>query len=151
MNIKMNQGNILKLDDLPFEASLLSCQFRISKIRGSMGRYDPRKHTIFIRPEYITDKTVILHEMIHAYEGILLQEHDALRQILRDNLTFSLYNCLRPKINDLNEKILHHSHIVAQEQITKIGGLHSILFYLKSLDLDLRLDLKLGEIYGYDR
>jgi hypothetical protein len=136
-----------------FDISIFPYQFTISRMDDCSGRCNPMERIMYIHPEYITDKSVILHEMIHAYEGILLQnnEYSVWRQICRDILTFCLYNSLKTKINDLDARILGHSHIVRQERITNDGGSHGILFYLKSLDLDLRLGLKLGTVCGYGR
>jgi hypothetical protein len=90
--------------------------------------------------------------MIHAYEGIYKQdEWFPVRQSLRDMLTFRLYNHLKPKIENLDERILNHAHSLRQEDILIRGGSHGILFFLKSLDLDLRLGLKLGTVCGYGR
>jgi hypothetical protein len=140
-------------DDMDFRISIIPYQFKISRMRNCSGRCNPMKRIMCIHPKYIADESVILHEMIHAYEHMFLQNdgYSAWRLILRDILTFCLYNSLKPKINDLDRRILEHSHIIRQERITVEGGLHGILFYLKSLDLDLRLGLKLGTVCGYGR
>jgi hypothetical protein len=87
--------------------------------------------------------------MIHAYEVILFE--NPLGRILRDILFVNLYNSLKPKIKNLDTLITTHGHIYNQGKITREGGYHGILFYLKSLDLDLRLGLKLGTVCGYGR
>jgi len=137
-------------EDTPFVISLSeSYIFKISRIKGAGGRCHPKKHIIYIHPEYKTDKAVILHEMIHAYEGILLE--NPFGRVLRDILFFNLYNSLKPKIKDIDKWIIEHAHILRQEDITAEGGYHGIMFFLKSLDLDLRLDMKPGTVCGYGR
>jgi hypothetical protein len=136
--------------DLPFLVSLVFHQVKISRMKGCLGRYDPKEQIIYIHPKYTTDKTVILHEMIHGYECILLQK-GVFGQILRDTLTFCLYNSLKPKIKDLDIRVLDHSHVIRQQNLINDGGSHGILFFLKSLDLDIRLGLKPGTICGYGR
>jgi hypothetical protein len=106
---------------------------------------------LHIHPKHITDVTVILHEMIHAYERMLLLDNSISGQIFRDTLTLCLYNSLKPKINDLDIRILDHSHVSRQWRLNNTGGFHGILFFLKSLDLDIRLGVKLGTVCGYGR
>lgn len=50
---------------------------------------------------------------------------------------------------DLNERIEAHGHILNSSQIAKTGGVHDILFLLKSFDLDLKMGYKLGTVFGY--
>ena len=137
-------------DDPPFSTSLFpSYNFKISKIRNAAGRCHPKKHIIVIHPDFETDETVIMHEMIHAYEGLLLE--DPRGHILRDILFVNLYKSLKSRIKNLDELIMNHSHIFRQKDIAEKGGFHGILFFLKSLDLDLKLGLKPGTVCGYGR
>ena len=151
LEIQDDSGKWQKVyEDTPSFISLsASYIFKISRIRGAMGRCYPKKHIICIHPKYKTDKTIILHEMIHAYEFILLET--PLGRTLRDILYIRLYNSLKPKIKDIDKLIMAHAHILEQKDISERGGYHGILFYLKSLDLDLRLDLKPGTVCGYGR
>jgi hypothetical protein len=151
VEIQDDSGKTLKVyEDTPFDTSLQGKYiFKISKMKSAVGRCNPKKLIIYIHPKYQSDKNIILHEMIHAYEGILLG--NPLGRILRDILFVSLYNSLKPRIENLDDLIKTHGHIYEQEDIATKGGIHGILFYLKSLDLDLRLNLKLGTVCGYGR
>lgn len=62
-----------------------------------------------------------------------------------------LYNKLNPEIPDLDDKIAGRANILSGMDIYIQGGKHDILFFLKSLDLDLRCGYKLGTVCGYDR
>jgi hypothetical protein len=77
---------------------------------------------------------------------------------IRDALLISFYNDLKGKLStcnpgypnaDLDSLILDHAHFHNGKTITMIGGEHDVLFYLKSLDLDLRLGYQLGTVCGY--
>ena len=80
--------------------------------------------------------------MIHAYEGAL---DWAFQQIL---LT-CLYKDLSRKIDNLDGRLVENCHASILRQNALIGGCHSVLFYLKSLDLDLRCGFELGTVWGY--
>ena len=135
--------------DPPFCIDLTTAAVKISKIKRSAGRYHQKEHIIYIHPGYKEDKQVILHEMIHAYENLLMSDNRGC--ILRDILFFTLYKNLKVKIKKIDNLIQNHAHIYRQHDIIEAGGFHGILFYLKSLDLDLRLGLKLGTVCGYGR
>jgi hypothetical protein len=85
--------------------------------------------------------------MIHAYESLLEKRW----HVYHDILMISLYNELKSKIDDLDSRILNHTHSIPQVRITEQGGSHDLLFFLKSLDLDLRCGFKLGTVCGYGR
>jgi hypothetical protein len=85
------------------------------------------------------DKFTLLHEMIHAFEWMLSQECETYKQFL----IVELYKKLVLKIPNLNKLMLTDIH--------SIFHIHSVLFMLKSLDLDLRLKRPLGSIYAYGR
>lgn len=106
------------------------------------------EHKVEIDTRFKSDATVVLHEMIHVYECIL---ETSVNQHYRDIIAFALYNDLSNKIDDLFDRIVSHSHTISNNQVLLSGGEHGILFYLKSLDLDLRLRLPLGTIMGYGR
>jgi len=89
----------------------------------------------------------ILHEMIHAHEAVISQ----LYPFYRDTLILCLYRDLEQKISDLYERIIDHTHEIFGTEITNAGGSHDVLFFLKSLDLDLKLGFKLGTVCGYGR
>lgn len=113
----------------------------------TMGETDLSEHVITISPTYKNDKTVILHEMIHAYANTL----NEVNPTHKDILLLTLYNNLKEKIQDIDNRILSHAHDLLQFDVTLTGGYHDVLFFLKSLDLDLKCGYKLGTICGYGR
>jgi len=90
-------------------------------------------------------KLVLLHEIIHAYEGLSKPQTYA---IYRQLLVLYFHEKLRKKIESK-----------ALEEIIGIGlnffiiekGCHTPLFLLKSLDLDLRLNKPWGTVHSYER
>lgn len=111
------------------------------------GQSDYENKEIFINSEYSDDKATILHEMIHAHEVIL----DSRELFYHDIILLCLYNNLKDKIPDLDAKIMAHTHVVNGEKISERGNSHNILFFLKSLDLDLRCGFELGTVCSYGR
>lgn len=67
-----------------------------------------------------------------------------------DTLLWALYTNLKDKIDDLDKIVLNYAHILNEPSIYDQGGLHDILFLLKSLDLDMRMGYQLGTTFGYD-
>ena len=116
---------------------------------GFSGECNTANMTITIAPESAEDDNVLLHEMIHAFEHLI----DRLRSYsqLHDVVLLCLYNDLKPKIPDLDGRIIHHAHLETGVGITEDGGRHDVLFLLKSFDLDLRLGRPLGTVCGYER
>jgi hypothetical protein len=121
--------------------------FKIDNLDDLAGQCDGKHRIITIDPEYANNPATILHEMIHAYIN-LFNETFFFR--MEEYLLLSLYNDLKMKIPDLDKIIIDHSHMIRQEDFDNHGW-HGILFFLKSLDLDLRLDLPLGTVCGYGR
>lgn len=111
------------------------------------GRCNGMEHLIEITQSHIKDKGIILHEMIHAYEYILQYKTPVLCELL----LLRLYEKLKTLIPDLNERIASHSELYGQSKVTYYGGYHGILFFLKSLDLDIRCGYNLGTVCGYGR
>ncbi len=119
---------------------------------GTCGQVNYSDYSITIAPEYMKDadrKQYILHELIHVYEYAL----EMLPKYFHDILLLSLYNDLKIKnaVSDLDDRILAHTHILHGERITSQGGEHDVLFFLKSLDLDIQCGFKLGTVCGYGR
>lgn len=102
--------------------------------------------TIRINPQFVNDKNIILHEMIHAHEHIL----SLVNPILKETLTLELYKHLLPKFKDLDSIIYNHANISHNSDLAKLGGYHGLLFMLKSLDLDFRCGNKPFTIFGYN-
>jgi len=150
------------------------------KAEGLKGEVDDKTHTVTISSDYVDydgdNKSLLLHELIHVFEGLYragkgkykVQIKESGRQIpievatenvpwiMRDALLMSLYWDLKERIpkkypgTDLDKLIEKFGHFYPQEGIIARGGNHDILFYLKSLDLDLRLGYELGTVCDYD-
>ena len=114
-----------------------------------LASFDPRTKTLTVSEKYLTEDYVLLHELIHIHEHIL----DTLPAYYRDILTLSLYNDLSPKLkkrgNDLDAMLASFCLIVNEGMMDSAGGTHSPLFFLKSLDLDLRKGYPLGRVLSY--
>jgi len=110
--------------------------------KGVAGRFDHDNRVIDVDPKYADDIAVILHEMIHAYIFVLKRKCD----FMYENLLLMLYEDLSGKIPDLRERITKHGHAMYQNNVFRGDGDHGILFYLKCLDLELRLNLPFGKI-----
>lgn len=102
--------------------------------------------TLRIDPKAVNNKNIILHEMLHAHEHVLSLKNP----IFKDIITLELYKHLKEKIPELDNIISAHAEFKHNIELTEIGGYHSILFLLKSLDLDLRCNNKLLTVFGYD-
>lgn len=113
-----------------------------------MGEHNSHERTLSITKSHIHDKKVILHEMIHAYENIL---DNTCYSVLRENLLIALYRKLSTRIADLDQRVAAHSELYSQMKVMNSGGKHDLLFFLKSLDLDIRCNYPLGTVCGYGR
>ena len=136
---------------------------------GVCAQVNNEEHTVTVAPEYIEDDETLLHELIHVFEWFYCQENTPYKNqrgrmvspcvptFIREALFVSLYNSVKERMkekfpeDDLDSRILNHAHYVTGEEITLLGGYHDILFFLKSLDLDLRCGLSLGTICAYNR
>lgn len=137
--------------------------YTIGQLRENIsGETNNLTRTVTIAPQYENDNTVLLHELIHVFEALYNckesfynpygEKVDAsVYPFIRDALLLALYNDLKVKIPDLDNRILAHANIYSGINIANEGGNHDILFLLKSLDLDLRLGYKLGTVCGYGR
>ena len=114
----------------------------------AIGQINSEERTLIIAPEFSTDKGTILHEMIHVYVDNI---NNNFHMFYHDIFTLCLYNDLKSKVPELDNRILSHTHVILGQKITMQGGSHDILFFLKSLDLDLRCGYKLGTICAYGR
>lgn len=112
-----------------------------------LAQCDIFEKTMSVSEKYKNDDITILHEMIHAYEQMLKEYNDSLREFL----ILKLYNKLLPLIPNLDEVITKDSHVLVKEGFLDSQKEHTILFLLKSLELDLRLDKPLGTVYAYKR
>lgn len=134
---------------LPEELAYFSYGFFTYHVKelgnGIAGQFDGQNFSLTVAPEYTGDDSAILHEMIHLHELVIA----LLPTFYHDAVLFCLYKDLAKKIDDLDERIEAHGHILNSSAIAKIGGAHDILFLLKSFDLDLRMGYKLGTVFGY--
>ena len=143
-----NECSFEDVFNLHFDLEFNRYTYHIKKLDDCAALCDSKDRTITFDPEYASDKATILHEMIHAYENII----DSIQlTLIREIIFLHLYNKLKPEIPDLDDKIAGHANILSGMNIYIQGGKHDILFFLKSLDLDLRCGYKLGTVCDYDR
>lgn len=69
---------------------------------------------------------------------------------MKETLILELYKNLFPKLKNLDDIIYNHANISHNSDLREMGGYHGLLFMLKSLDLDLRLNNDLFTIFGYN-
>ena len=150
-------------DEWSYQLNANNYRYIISELStGIAGQTDHHNRTVTVDLEHEDDDVVLLHEMIHAFLGLYNREEDFINPagdkvfvcvypFIRDALLLCLYNDLSKKIKDLDARILAHANIHNGVAIANEGGSHDILFFLKSLDLDLRCGYELGTVCGYDR
>lgn len=135
--------------DIPEELECLShtwFTFSVEELPGgTAGRFNPATQTLTIDTASVDDDSVLLHELIHLHEFVL----DSLPMYFHDVYLWCSYCDLRKKIPDLDERIMEHGCILNEYTLTKCGGVHDLLFLLKSFDLDLRMNYPLGTVFGY--
>jgi len=69
-----------------------------------------------------------------------------------EHITMENYNAKSEElIPQLDEIITRHAHILTGSTLYSSGGLHDILFLLKSFDLDIRQGYPLGTIFAYGK
>lgn len=122
--------------------------YNVESIEGYMGLHDASNNTITIDSNHLDDKNTILHEMVHAYENIL---DTCGIPFIKELLFLELYRFLQARDIDIDNRVLSHSNLLSGLDVAEQGGLHSVFFFLKTLELDIRCDLPLGTICGYDR
>ena len=111
---------------------------------------DVNSRKIVVDKKHIKNKPTILHEMLHAHEFILEKRKPLLKEIV----LLELYKDLKPKLNqkniDIDTLIFNHANIPYNEDLADAGGEHDLLFFLKSIDLDIRCRFELLTVFGYD-
>lgn len=111
---------------------------------------DVNSRKIVVDKKNIKNQPTILHEMIHAHEFILEKRKPLLKEIV----LLELYKNLKPKLNqkniDIDTWIFNHANIPHNEDLADTGGEHDLLFFLKSIDLDIRCGFELLTVFGYD-
>lgn len=138
--------------DLPEQLTYFSYSFFHFKVAPTdidncCGYFNEPEQTITITPEYFEDDKTILHEMIHLHEFVI----NDLPLYYHDMVYWSLYKDLRNKIPKLDEIITGHTHLLTSSILYSSGGLHDVLFMLKSIDLDIRMKYPLGTVFAYGR
>ncbi len=116
----------------------------IDQIEGS-GYYDHKEQTLCVSREHLHDDRCILHELIHLHESVI----NELPLYFHDMVFWALYNDLKNKIPKIDEIISTHAHALNEYDIYRSGGLHDILFLLKSFDLDIKMNYPLGTVFAY--
>lgn len=119
--------------------------YHMADLNGYGGKFDMQDRTLTVDLSNFGNDPVLLHEMIHLHEFVI----NDLPMIYHDAVLYCLYKDLADKIPNLNERIEAHGHILNAGKIARIGGVHDILFLLKSFDLDLKMGYKLGTVFGY--
>lgn len=109
------------------------------------GSYDGIRLTLRMHPDYVDDDSTLLHEMIHLHEMVI----NDLPWHYHDILYWALYQDLCTKIDGLDDAIKIFAHLPAESKLYSYGGEHDILFLLKSLDLDMRMEYEFGKVLGY--
>ncbi len=143
-------NNMTMGDSLPDELESFDYgrfYYQIESSEQYDGFFNQDKGLLSITPEALKQDSVVLHEMIHLHESII----NSLPLYYHDTLFWALYLSLRDKIDGIDRIITSHSHITNEANIYSVGGLHDILFLLKSFDLDIRQGYRLGTVFGYDR
>ena len=125
-----------------------SCHFCIADNEDTVGKFDDKTYTLSIGKYYIEDERVWLHELIHLYEYNLESVPGSM--VFRDAVIWHLYRKLRNSIPDLDEKIGMFMRMDYVCHIYHSGGSHDLLFFLKSLDIDLAKGWALYTTFGYD-
>ena len=148
--IKIEINGMVGYDENPFLANFdeTTYSYIVKPLDNDVAGYFSKDDKVLcVAPEYLHMDSVILHEMIHMIECHL----EDFPKFYHDAVLICLYKHLRKEIQNLDDLILAHSHLLRGEEITARGGNHDILFLLKSFDLDLKFGYKLGTVCGYNR
>ena len=136
--------------DLPDELAYFSYtffHFKVEPLNGCAGAFSHPDQTLTVTPEALENDSTILHEMIHLHEYVI----NDLPMYFHDMVYWALYKDLKKKIPELDNIITGHAHLLTGSTIYSAGGLHDILFLLKSFDLDIRMGYSLGTVFAYGR
>jgi hypothetical protein len=90
-------------------------------------------------------KITLLHEMIHAYEFEL---DDVVGRKIREYLLLLVYKKIEKQVRR------HEANRILNKIINVLfwqDNFHSLLFVLKSIDLDIRLGLPISSVFGYGK
>ena len=143
-----SKTRIYTVHPIPSELAEFSYQwfdFKVKSLKGRLGEFNPANQTLTVKPAALEDGSTILHELIHLHEFVI----DGLPMFYHDMVYWALYKDLKKKIPRLDNLITDHAHMLTGASIYSRGGLHDILFLLKSLELDIRMGYPLGKVFGY--
>lgn len=149
---KSLEGGEWRDDELPLPEELAYFgyeffYFKVEPLDECDGMYNHSKQTLTIAPQALERDSVILHELIHLHESVI----NEFPLYFHDMVFWALYKDLKEKIPDLDAIISGHAHLLTGSTIYSDGGLHDILFLLKSFDLDIRKEWPLGTVFAYGR
>ena len=121
--------------------------YKVENLKGHDGYFNHLTQTICVTPRAVNDDVTILHEMIHIHEFVI----NELPMFYHDMLYWVLYKGLQAQIPQLDEILTDHAHLLTGTTLYSAGGVHDILFLLKSFDLDIRMRYPLGTVFAYGR
>lgn len=124
-----------------------SYYYRVEDLPYCDAYFNKAERLLCVSPEMLSSDSTILHEMIHLHESVI----NELPMYLHDMLYWVLYSDLKKKIPQLDEIITQQAHILNESTLYSDGGLHDILFLLKSFDLDIRQGYPLGTVFSYGK
>ena len=134
--------------DRPEELAYFSYSFfryKVAELEHGDASFNQDEQLITVKPEMLESDRTILHELIHLHEFVINEQP----MYYHDALYWALYKDLKTKIPKLDEIITEHAHFITDYEIHRYGGVHDIMFLLKSFDLDIRMGYPLGRVFGY--
>ena len=96
--------------------------------KATIGYFNEEEQTLAVRADRLESDSIILHELIHLHEFVLMDERVPL--YFRDMYFWALYQQVRKRIPDLDKLIEGHAHSLNQKVLYDDGGLHDLLFLL---------------------
>jgi len=124
---------------------------RLEDLTDCVGRCDSENRAIYIQKSQspAQRRLILLHEMIHAYESNWERgnQEKYVPAAFRDYVMLRLYKKLKRKVLF---KLDYMLELEAHRDFSPKNA-HTLLFALKSWDLDSRLKKKFGTVGGYGR
>ena len=134
-------------DDLSLSLEGNQYTYHVQELEDCGGMCNGYDRSITISRECLFDDNTLIHEMIHAHENIL----DKKLPFMKEIIFLELYRKLLKENIDIDNRIKSHANLLSGIDISLRGGSHSVFFLLKSLEIDIRRNLKLGTTCGYGR
>lgn len=107
--------------------------------------FRPETKEVVLTEKALKDDVFVLHLLLHMHEAV----YENLPGYYRDTLYHFLYKDLESKIPDLKRRMDGYAKIAACGPTKNCQKKHSAVFYLKGLDLDLRMGYPLETVYQY--